>query len=106
MYFTHHFAHQETLTRAHSWLTQLGFKPHQIEMHKGRIPRITVSIDPYQWAEVSLLIGAVECADPEGFPSFWDQPRAHRVTSGECPDTTAIAPRPRRSAAIGWHPLD
>jgi hypothetical protein len=106
MYFTHHFARQETLARAHSWLAQLGFKPHQLERHNGGTPRIALSIDPYQWAEVSLLIAAVECTDPNGFPSFWDQPRSHRISSREHPEATAIALRPGRSAAIGWHPLD
>jgi hypothetical protein len=106
MYFTHHFAHHETLSRVHSWLAQLGFKPHQIEMHKDGIPRIALSIEPYQWAEVSLLIAAVERTDPDGFPSFWDPPRSHRIPSGEHPEATPVAPHRSRSAAIGWHPLD
>ena len=106
MYFTHQFAHHETLSRAHSWLAQLGFKPHQIEMHTDGTPRIALSIEPSQWAEVSLLIGAVECADPDGFPSFWDQPRWHRNSSREHLETTPIVQCPGRSAAIGWHPLD
>jgi hypothetical protein len=106
MYFTHHFAHLETLSRAHSWLAQLGFKAHQIEMHKTGTPRIVLSIEPYQWAEVSLLIGAVECTDPDGFPSLWDLPRLHRNDSPEHPEAIPNAPCPCHSAAIGWHPLD
>ena len=106
MYFTHRFAHQTTLARAHSWLAQLGFKPHQIQMHKNGAPRITLSIEPYQWAEVSLLIGAVECTDPDGLPSFWDQLQPHREYSQGHPEATPSAAGPGHSAAIGWHPLD
>lgn len=106
MYFTHHFAHHETLSRVHSWLAQLGFKPHQIEMHTEGVPRITLSIKPYQWGEVSLLIGAVERTDPEGFPSFWEQPRPRMDSSRKPPEASLDAVRRGPSAAIGWHPLD
>jgi hypothetical protein len=108
MYFTRHFAHHDSLTRAHRWLTQLGFKPHQIETHKHGTPRITLSIHPQQWAEVSLLLGAVERTDPAGTgrPSFWEYPRPGQRSSDA--DQSANAPSTRRvhTAAIGWHPLD
>jgi len=106
MYFTHHFARPETLTRVHSWLAHLGFKPHQIEMHKEGVPRMTLSIKPSQWSEVSLLIGAVERTDPEGFPSFWEQPQPRRDASEKHPEAGLDAVRRGPSAAIGWHPLD
>jgi hypothetical protein len=102
----HHFAHPETLRRTRSWLTLLGFQPHQIETHENGNPRITLNIPPPQWAEVSLLIGAVECADPQGLPSFWDQMRPHSVAAAENPGPGAGNPPYVRSTAIGWHPLD
>jgi hypothetical protein len=105
VYFTHHFAHDETLARAHSWLTRLGFEPHSIEIHHDGVPRITLSIPPERWGEVSFLINAVERTDPDGFPSFWVHPRRHRARSEAHPETAHDARR-SRPAAIGWHPLD
>ena len=33
VFYSHHFAHRDTLSRAHSWLTQLGFHPQRIQDH-------------------------------------------------------------------------
>lgn len=106
MYFTHHFARPETLSRARSWLTQLGFKPHQIEIHKQGIPRLAMSIQPPQWAEVSMLISALERTDPEGFPSMWKRSGRNRSSPGEEAESTVGTRRYDDSAAIGWHPID
>jgi hypothetical protein len=106
MYFTRHFAHPESLSRACIWLTQLGFKPHQIETHKDGAPRIALSIHPEQWAEVSLLLGAVERAGTAGLPSVWEHPRPGRSSFESKQEATHRSARRAGTAAIGWHPID
>jgi len=106
VYFTHHFAHHDTLSRAYSWLTRLGFHPQKIEGYTTGIPRIVMAVEPQMLDVVNMLINAVELTDPDGFPSFWDEalqphgaPKAyHEATHSERP-----VPHP---SAIGWHPLD
>jgi hypothetical protein len=104
MYITHHFAHPETLSRARSWLTHLGYKPHQIETHAEGLPRLAMSIEPYQLGEVSMLINAVERTDTDGFPSFWDLARQPHVARVE--DSGSDERHPVHRTAIGWHPCD
>jgi hypothetical protein len=106
MVFTRHFAHHQSVSRAHGWLTQLGFKPHQIKAHRRGTPRITLSIHPHEWAEVSLVLGAVERADAAEVPSYWAPPAPGLSACDD--DEEAATPSPRRvqTAAIGWHPLD
>jgi hypothetical protein len=106
MYFTRHLARPESLTRARHWLTQLGFKPHQIATHMNGSPRITLSIHPNEWAEVSLLLGAVERADSTGWPGFWEQSRHSQPSSDADQEAVARSPRRVHTVAIGWHPLD
>jgi hypothetical protein len=72
MYMTHTFAHRETLSRAHSWLTQLGFHPRQAAPTSG-VPRLVIVDDAHRLAAAKMLINAAENADPDGFTSFWGQ---------------------------------
>jgi hypothetical protein len=72
MYMTHTFAHHETLSRAHSWLTQLGFHPRQGAQTPG-VPRLVLVDEPQRLAAAKMLINAAENADPAGFTSFWDK---------------------------------
>lgn len=106
MYMTHTFAHRETLSRAHSWLTQLGFHPRQIGAHGYGVPRIVIVDEPQRLAAAKMLINAAENADPDGFASVWDQaPRAREDSTQNHEDANAERRKPRASA-IGWHPLD
>jgi hypothetical protein len=74
MYMTHTFAHQETLSRAHSWLTQLGFHPRH-GAHSSGVSRLVIVDEPQRLAAAKMLINAAENADPDGFTSFWEQRR-------------------------------
>ena len=71
MYMTHTFAHHETLSRAHSWLTQLGFRPRHAAQASG-VPRLVIVDEPQRLAAAKMLINAAENADPDGSPSFWN----------------------------------
>jgi hypothetical protein len=106
MYFTHHFAHRETLTRAHSWLTRLGFNPRQIETVTTGIPRIVLTVEPHWLDAVNMLINAAERTDPEGSPSFWDEARRPHSTPRESQGGTPFERRKPQTSVIGWHPLD
>lgn len=72
MYLTHTFAHRETLSRAHSWLTQLGFNPRRVA-EDSRIPRLVIVDEPHRLAAAKMLINAAVNTDPDGFTSFWDR---------------------------------
>ena len=106
MFYTHHFAHHETLSRAHSWLTRLGFRADRPNTHTEGIPRLTLSVEPSRLAEVVMLLNAVERSDPEGWPSFWENARKSHPGSvtHECTPTPEAA-RPK-TVPIGWHPVD
>jgi len=106
VYFTHHFAHHDTLSRAHSWLTRLGFHPQQLDDDTSGIPRIVMAIEPQLLDAVKLLINAFELTDPDGFPSFWEEARQpHSAPKGHHEGIPAERPKPHHSV-IGWHPLD
>jgi hypothetical protein len=106
MYYTHHFANHETLTRARSWLSRLGFGPESMEAHTDGIPRITVTVDPSRWSGVEMLIHAVERSDPRGWPGLWDV-AAQKHVYPEPKEERAATRVPRSPATlIGWHPPD
>ena len=106
MYLTHTFAHRETLSRAHSWLTQLGFHPRQIGAHSSGVHRIVIEDEPQRMAAAKMLINAAENADPDGFASFWDKaPQLHHIPAQSQEDNAAERREPR-ALAVGWHPLD
>jgi hypothetical protein len=96
------------LSRARRWLVQLGFEPSQIEVHTDGIPRIALAIEPGRFAEVELVINAVELTDPRGWPSFWDlAQQAHVYPDSTEPVATERAELHQAHATvIGWHPLD
>jgi hypothetical protein len=106
MILTHTFAHRETLSRAHTWLTQVGFHPLQLGAHTSGVPRLVLVDEPHRMAAAKMLINAAENADPDGFTSFWDKatesqssPREYRM------DIPAQRSEPHTSV-LGWHPLD
>ena len=68
MYYSHHFARRDTLSRAHSWLTQLGFHPQRIDNHATWFHRIVMEVEPQRLDALNMLINAVELTDPDGFP--------------------------------------
>lgn len=70
MYHTHTFARPETLSRAQSWLTQLGFHARQAETSTGA-SRLVIVEDPQRMAAARMLINAAENTDPKGFNAFW-----------------------------------
>ena len=106
VFYSHHFAHRDTLSRAHSWLTQLGFHPQRIEDHATWIPRIVMEVEPSKVDAVNQLINAIESTDPDGFPCFWDEARQPHDSSKEYHVAIpALRPEPHPTA-IGWHPLD
>jgi hypothetical protein len=107
MYLTHTFAHRETLSRAHDWLTRLGFHPRQVHAPKSIIPRLMIPVEPDRLAAAHMLINVAESADPDGFPSFWDKTEAPPGTASErTGDIYFGQPRSPQSSVIGWHPLD
>jgi hypothetical protein len=108
MYLTHTFAHRETLSRAHSWLTDLGFRPRRIDSPEVGIARLMIPVKPDCLAAAQMVINAVETADEDGFPSFWDETQAHHlspVRTRPVGETTVPQYQPH-SSVIGWHPLD
>jgi hypothetical protein len=106
MYYTHHFAHRETLRRACEWLGRMGFHPEEIGKYDGGIPRLALSVEYARLGEVELLINAVERSDPEGWPSFWDE----AMRTGPFPGSPRAEERAdattRGVSEVGWHPLD
>jgi hypothetical protein len=107
MYLTHTFAHRETLSRAHGWLTRLGFHPLEVHAPKSSIPRLMIPVGPDRLAAAHMLINVAESADPDAFPSFWDKTEAlPGTTSGHTGDIYSGRPRSPQSSVIGWHPLD
>ncbi len=106
MYFTHHFAHHDTLSRARTWLTQLGFEPRPTEPRTDGIPRIVMIVDRDRLDAVNMLINAVERSDPDGFPSFWEQARQPHCAPRAIPDEAQADGVGPRKAVIGWHPID
>lgn len=106
MYLTHTFAHRETLSRAHSWLSQVGFHPRQIAAQAPGLPRIVIEDEPHRLFAARMLINAAEQADPDGFPSLWDKaPQLHRTAIAHHEGTPSEPHKPH-SSVIGWHPLD
>ncbi len=106
MYYTHHFANHETLSRARSWLTRLGFGPESMETHTDGIPRIALAVDPSRWSGVEMVIHAVERSDPRGGPGLWDvaaQPHVYPEPGLEHPQMRGTRPH---ASVIGWHPPD
>lgn len=106
MYFTHHFAHRETLNLAHSWLTSLGFNPRQIGPDADGIPRVVLDVRADQIDAARMLINAAERTDPDGFPSFWEEARQPHSTPIAQREGVLSDLRKPHSAVIGWHPLD
>ena len=107
MYLTHTFAHREALSRAHGWLTRLGFHPLEVHAPQSSIPRLMIPVGPDRLAAAHMLINGAESADPDGFPSFWDKTEAlPGTTSGHTGDIYSGRPSSPQSSGIGWHPLD
>ena len=107
MYLTHTFAHRETLTRAYSWLTHLGFHPREVDAADVHSARLMIPVDPHRLAAAQMVINAVESADADGFPSFWDKVDTQFGTSREFRNDRVFAHEIRpHSSVIGWHPLD
>jgi hypothetical protein len=105
MYLTHTFAHRETLSRAHSWLTQLGFHPREGTRTSG-VPRLVIVDEPHRLAAAKMLINAAENADPDGFRSFWDETQPSQQISDECCVDVPARRHGPHSSVLGWHPLD
>ena len=106
MYLTHTFAHRETLSRAHAWLSQHGFRPRQFGAHTSGVPRLVVEDEPHRLAAAKLLISAAEHSDPYGFASLWDKPQpSHSARREHREDLPARRHEPH-SWVIGWHPID
>lgn len=106
MYYTHHFANHESLSRARSWLAHLGFGPERIEAHTDGIPRIALAVEPSEWSGVEMVIHAVERSDPRGWPGLWDvAAQTHVYPEADRVPASARLPR-TRSTVIGWHPAD
>jgi hypothetical protein len=107
MFFTHYFAHEETLLRARAWLCELGFQPHQMVAHTDGELWLTVRVDPTWIAALRVLFNAAERGDPDGSPSFWNAPHCSESTLTRKPrtrDFLVIEPSP--TTLIGWHPQD
>jgi hypothetical protein len=106
MYYTHHFANHESLSRARSWLSRLGFSPASVEAHADGIPRITVAVEPSFLSGLEMLFHAVERSDPRGCPGLWDVAAQPHVYPEAGAERLAAHPAVPRGTAIGWHPPD
>ena len=107
MYLTHTFAHRETLSRALFLADALGFHPRQINAPSVHIPRLMIPVEPDRLAAAQMVINAVESADADGFPSFWDKAETHFGPPIEFHQDMASAQDTKpHSSVIGWHPLD
>ncbi len=70
-------------------------------------PRLMIPVEPDRLAAVQMLISAVESADADGFPSFWDKAAPHISTPSHSDDVKSAASQTKpQSSVIGWHPLD
>ncbi len=107
MYFTHHFAHQETLSRARSWLTRLGFGADEIVTQDEGSPRLSLNVESQRLPEVRFLINALERSDPDSFASFWVEAKKphHAGQSASIQGEETQAGR-THFGTIGWHPPD
>ncbi len=103
MYLTHTFAHRETLSRAHSWLTRHGFHPRHTS---SGTPRIMIVDELNRLAAARMLINAVELADPDGFPGLWDEARLPHYPAQESVANIRPEPAKPHTSVIGWHPMD
>jgi hypothetical protein len=106
MYYTHHFAHQETLRRAYEWLEALGYRPWDIDRRMGAIPVLGMAVEPGQMGEVELLINAIESTDPEGWPGIWDESKLPHLWNSPAGDESWPDGVEKRPSPVGWHPLD
>jgi hypothetical protein len=107
MYLTHTFAHRATLSRAHDWLTRVGFHPRHINADTPSAPRLMIPVEAESLAAAQMLINAAESADPDGFPSVWDKAEAsHGALTERYHDSDSAWQNEPRSSVIGWHPLD
>lgn len=113
MYLTHTFAHRETLSRAYSWLMDLGFHPRRIDAPGAETARLMIPVEPNNLAAAQMVINAVESADADGFPSFWDKAHSHekghmhlRTPSAFHVLTATREKTETEASVIGWHPLD
>jgi len=105
MYYTHYFANHDTLARARTWLSRVGFGVESIETHADGIPRITVAVDPTRWSGVEMLINAIERSDPCGWPGYWDVANQAHVYPKQLM-CEKVEPPHVGATAIGWHPVD
>ena len=105
MYMTHTFARRETLSLAHSWLTQYGFHPRHGAPSSG-VPRLVIVDEPHRLAAAKMLINAAEKADPDGFTTFWDPASPSHGIPKEFRADMPAPPQKPHSWVLGWHPLD
>jgi hypothetical protein len=106
-YLTHSFASRDTLLRAVRWLMLLGFDPGEIEVNEEGVHRVSVLASSSQSAATAeRIFGAVECSDPEGWPSFWDLSRKTFEPREIVPSPIVLNVPPVKTAPIGWHPQD
>jgi hypothetical protein len=105
-FVTREFVHLETLERAKRWLIEVGFHPSRIELHTHGMPRITVTVEAGQAAEVERVLDAAAASDPQGSPSFWDHTQHHAGTKHESPALPDAGPLKSESFDITWKPID
>jgi hypothetical protein len=106
-YITHQFSHVETLERARRWLIQAGIDPSRIEAHAVGIPRISVTVDGPEAAEVQLVIDVAESSDPDGAPGIWDLARQKHIERQGVEQTVApVTVAHSESFVVGWRPQD
>jgi hypothetical protein len=105
-FVTREFVQLETLERAKRWLIEVGFHPSRIELHTHGTPRITVSVEAGQAAEVEQILDAVTSSDPAGSPSFWDHPQHAHLSKQAKPPATGPGALASESIDISSRPID
>ena len=72
------------------------------------VARLMIPVEPHGLAAAQMVINAVESADEDGFPSFWDETQGHHVSPGGLSpvNETSVPQSKPHSSVLGWHPLD
>ena len=105
-FVTREFVQIETLERAKRWLIEVGFHPSRIELHTHGTPRITVTVEAGQAAEVEQILDAVASSDPAGSPSFWDHSKHPFDPKQGTPVPADPSLLKSETFDIGWRPID
>jgi hypothetical protein len=104
MLFSHRFGSVETLNRAQSWLTELGFEVVESDEASHDVSRLTLSVDFSRASAALALIDSIERSDPRGWPGN-TTPNGSPGANPSPRSTCSQGHHDRKSCTpICWHP--